>query len=40
MGVAFGQKLSYLTDQNGLKEGPDENKFRVFSDSRMNVTNS
>ena len=34
--VAFGQKLMYFTDQNGLKGGPHENEFWVFSNSKMN----
>ena len=36
--VAFGQKLRYVTDQNGLKRGPHENEFWVFSNSEMNVS--
>ena len=36
--VAFGKKLRYFTDQNGPKGGPHENKFRVFSNSEMNIT--
>ena len=38
--VAFGQKLSYFTDQNGPIGGPHENDFCVFSNSEMNVTKS
>ena len=38
--LASGQELIYFTDQNGPKMGPHQNKFGVFSDSEMNVTNS
>ena len=38
--VAFCQKLRYLTDQSGPRWGPNENEFRIFSNSEMNITNS
>ena len=38
--VDFGQKLSYFTDQNGPKGEPHENEFWLFSNTKMNVTNS
>ena len=31
------QKLRYFTDQNGLKRGPHENKFWIFSNKKMNA---
>ena len=39
MSCPFGQKLRYLTDQNGPKRGPHENEFWVFPNAEMNVTN-
>ena len=38
--VAFGQKLRYVTDQKGPKQGPHKNGFWVFSNSEMNITDS
>ena len=33
-------KLRYFTDQNGPKGRPHENEFWLFSNTKMNVTNS
>ena len=32
--------MQNFTDQNGSKEGPHENKFWLFSNTKMNVTNT
>ena len=34
------QKLRNITDQNGSKGGPHENKFWLFSNTKMIVTNT
>ena len=38
--VDFCQNLRYFTDQNGPKGRPHKNEFWVFSNTKMNVTNS
>ena len=37
---SFFSKLRYFTKQNGPKGGPRENEFWLFSNTKMNVTNS
>ena len=37
---SFYPKLSYFTDQNGPKGGAHENEFWLFSNTKINVTNS
>ena len=37
--VAFGQKMRYFTEQNGSNGRPHENKFWLFSNWEVNVTN-
>ena len=37
---SFYPKLKYFTDQNGPNGGPHQNKFWLFSNKKMNVTNS
>ena len=37
---SFYQKLRYFTDQNGPKRGPHGNGLWLFSNTKMNVTNS
>ena len=37
---SFCPKLRYFTDQNGPKGGPHQNEFRLFSNTKMNVTNN
>ena len=36
----FCPKLRYFTDQNGPDGGPHQNEFWLFSNKKMNVTNS
>ena len=38
--VGSDQIFRYFTGQNGPKGGPHENKFSVFSNSEVNITNS
>ena len=35
--TATPQKLRYFADQNGQKEGPHENEFWQFSNTKMNI---
>ena len=37
---SFCPKLRYFIDQNRPKEGPHQNEFWLFSNTKMNVTNS
>ena len=39
LNCSFCPKLRNFTDQNGSKREPHENQFRLFSNTKINVTN-